>query len=59
MGPDTVRLSMAILIAVMIELGSSLLLDIAAIGRPKGAPEPGKIEGGVWRSRKSRRLSSP
>lgn len=38
MSQDSVRLWMAILLSIMIELGSSLLLDIAAITKRKDAP---------------------
>jgi len=38
MSQDSVRLWMAIVLSIMIELGSSLLLDIAAITKRKDAP---------------------
>jgi hypothetical protein len=45
--PDQIRLWMAIILSVMIELGSSLLLDVAAVGSREGvieAPKAGAIE---------------
>jgi hypothetical protein len=39
MSQDSVRLAMAIILSVMIEIGSSLLLDVAAVGKRQTVTE--------------------
>jgi hypothetical protein len=42
--PDTVRLWMAIVLSIMIELGSSLLLDVAAVGKKDASGQVGHAD---------------